>query len=272
MIDLFEYIDYREYLRDFYEARKAVNPQYSYQVMGNRLDMDPSYVAKILAGQRHLPSKKVPAAIKLCALAPRASEFFECMVGFCRARSDAEARIYQAKMDRLRKVELRSLSSVQAMFYSSWVFTAIRAALGLRDWTDEYEQIALSLDPRLEASEVENAIHFLLEHELIQRDENGILHPTDRHIRSGTKVNRDAIRSFQKQMLEMGKRSIDVHAPAHRDVSTLTMAIRSDSLADIRKIIEDCRDAIRQRIDQDTDPDCIYQFNFQAFPLTKPHE
>jgi uncharacterized protein (TIGR02147 family) len=268
MIDLFEYIDYRQYLRDLYEDRKRENPLYSFQLMGNRLDMDPSYVAKVLAGQRHLPASKVVATVRLCGLAGRAAEYFECMVGFCRARSEADARVFQARMDRIRGVESSAVSAMQARFYSSWIFTAIRAVLGLQDWRDEYAEMASRLDPPPSPLQVEQAIAFLLEHGLIRRDESGVLHPTDRHIHPGARVDRDAIRAFQKEMLEMGKRSIDEHPPLVRDVSTLTMAIRSDSLSDIRKLIEDCREAIRQRIDQDSDPDCIYQFNFQAFPLT----
>jgi len=269
MIDLFEYIDYRQYLRDLYEDRKRDNPAYSFQLMGNRLEMDPSYVAKVLAGQRHLPAAKLEAATRLCGLAGRAAEYFECMVGFCRARSASDARVFQARMERIRGVESSALSAVQARFYSSWIFTAIRAALGLQDWRDEYAEMARRLDPVPSAEQVEEAVVFLLEHGLVRRDESGVLHPTDRHIRPGAKVDRDAIRAFQKEMLEMGKRSIDEHPPLVRDVSTLTMAIRSDSLSDIRKLIEDCREAIRQRIDQDSDPDCIYQFTFQAFPLTR---
>jgi uncharacterized protein (TIGR02147 family) len=268
MVDLFEYIDYRQFLREFYEDRKREQPLYSFQMMGNRLDMDPSYVAKVLAGQRHLPAAKIEAAARVCGLSGRAAEYFECMVGFCRARSASDARVFQARMDRIRGVESTALSSMQARFYSSWTFTAIRALLGLRDWREEYDEMARRLDPPARPEEVEQAVAFLLEHRLIRRDSEGVLHPTDRHIRPGTKVDRDAIRGFQKQMLELGKRSIDEHPPLVRDVSTLTMAIRSDSLADIGQLIEDCREAIRQRIDQDSDPDCIYQFNFQAFPLT----
>jgi uncharacterized protein (TIGR02147 family) len=268
MIDLFEYVDYRQYLRDVYEARKGENPLYSFQMMGNRLGMDPSYVAKVLAGQRHLPADKVEAAARLCGLAGGAAEYFECMVGLCRSRSGSSARIFQERMDRIRGVKSAAVSSMQAQYYSSWIYTVIRAAIGLQDWRDEYAAMASRLDPSLDPGEVEKAISFLLEHDLIRRDEAGILQPVDRHIRPGTKVDREAIRGFQKEMLELGKRSIDEHPPLIRDVSTLTMAIRSDSLPDIRKLIEECREAIRQRIDLDMDPDCIYQFNFQAFPLT----
>jgi uncharacterized protein (TIGR02147 family) len=268
-MDLFQFVDYRVYLRQFYEDRKAQNPLYSYQMMGMRLEMDASYVAKVLAGQRHLPTKKIAAAVKLCSLAGRHAEYFEVLVLFCRARTEKETRTYFEKMIRLRATESQILSASQAKFYSNWYFTAIRAVLGFRDWIDEYEEIGNQLDPRLSATEVREAIEFLVENQLVVRSESGVLATTTRHIRSGATGHRETVRAFQKQMLDLAKRSIDTHPPKLRDVSTLTMAIRRDSLADIHKILEDCRQAIRQRIDLDKDPDCIYQLNFQAFPLTR---
>ena len=269
MKDLFTYLDYREYLKDFHEERKSENYFYSFQLIGRRVGMDASYVAKVLSGQRHLPADKVHAFVELCSLTGRKAEYFENLVFFCRAKSEKETKTYFDRLIRLRAVKGYTLSAAQCKFYSKWHYTAIRAVLGLGEWTDQYDQIAQRLEPTLRPHQVEQAITFMLRIGLVERDAQGVLRPTERHIRSGQAIEKQAIRTFQHEMISMADRSLSQHAPKDRDISTLTVAIKKDTIEDIRKLIGDCREAIRQRIDLDKDPDCIYQLNVQLFPLTR---
>lgn len=266
---LYEYLDYREFLRDYYEDRKSGNFFFSYQFMGQKVGMDPSYLAKILSGQRHIPTKKISLFSELCELSGKRAEYFETLVYFCRAKSDKESKLHYENLIKLRAVKGYTLTSAQYKFYSKWHYTAIRAILGLRNYTDEYEDIAKNLDPPLRPEQVRQAITFMLRNGLIKKNEDHVLKPTNKHISSGPQADKVAIRNFQKEMMHMAERSLEEHPKEIRDISTLTIAVKKECIPDIQNIIAECREAIRQRIDLDKDPDSIYQLNLQLFPLTR---
>jgi uncharacterized protein (TIGR02147 family) len=266
---IYEYLDYQEFLKDFYEDKKSGNFFFSYQYIGQRVQMDPSYIAKVLSGQRHIPVNKILTFVELCNLEGKQQEYFENLVYFCRAKTDKETKLYYENLIRLRSVKGITVSSSQYKFYSKWHYTAIRAILGLKNYVDEYEEIAKKLDPPLRPEQVRQAITFMLRTEIIKKNTKGFLEPTWKHISSGLAGDKVAIRNFQKEMLHLAERSLEAHPKEVRDISTLTIAIKSECIPDIQRIIADAREAIRQRIDLDKDPDTIYQLNLQLFPLTQ---
>jgi uncharacterized protein (TIGR02147 family) len=268
--DLFTYMEYREYLRDHYEERKSLKSMFSLRYIARKVGMDDSYVSKILTAERHLPATKIPEFASLCGLKGRRADYFEALVLFGRARTDSERKPFLDTLIRLRAAKGHPLEAHQQKFYSSSRYTAIRAILGLQSWKDEWDEIGKRLDPSLKGPAVKEAIEFLLEVGLVERDEDGCLVPTKRHIRSGKPFDRAAIRTFQSEMLDLAKRSLEVHAPEARDFSTLTVAVQKETIEDIRQLVSECRDAIRKRIDQDVEPDTILHLNFQIFPLSRP--
>lgn len=269
----YEYLDYREYLRDFYAEKKSEWTSFSFQYLGRKLEMDASYVAKIFNNQRHLPVEKIQDLLGLLELKGKKADYFETLIHFGRAKSDQDSKVYFEKLVRLRSVQGYKLTAQQFKFYSKWYFTAIRAILGISQWTEEdAPEIARRLDPPLRPDQTRQALSFMLRTQLIEKDSNGYLRPTERHIRSGSRADAQLIRQFQMEMLDLAKRSLESHEPTVRDVTTLTIAIRSEALPDIRAILAEARQAIRQRIDLDSDPNQIYQLNLQLFPLTRVQE
>ncbi len=47
MLSIFDYLDYRIFLKDFYEKKKNENSFYSYRYMGNKVGVDPGNIVKI---------------------------------------------------------------------------------------------------------------------------------------------------------------------------------------------------------------------------------
>jgi uncharacterized protein (TIGR02147 family) len=271
MKELYAKLEYREFLKDFYEKKKVNNSHYSYRLMAQKVDMDVSYLVKVISGKRHIPVDKIEAFVHLCSLKGAAVEYFENLVYFNRAKTQKEQKPFLENLIRLRSVKGYALSAAQYKYYSKWHYTAIRGILGLHNWCNEYEEIAKKLDPPLRAHQVEQAITFMLKLGLVVRDKNGFLKPADRHISSGQAVDKQAVRNYQEAMMDMAKRSLWEHSPAIRDISTITIAVNESSIADIKAIITKCREEIRKRIDLDDTVDSVYQINFQLFPLTRNH-
>lgn len=255
-MDPFSHVDYREYLRDLYEDQKSQNPSFSLQSMGDQLDIDASHLSMTLAGERHLPAETIPALIKLCGLEDHEAEYLENLIHFEQAKTEKETQAYFDKLIRLRSKRGHIASNAQLALPSKWHFTAIRAMLGLCDWTYEYAEIAQLLDPPLDSNQVEQAIEYMLENGLATRGDSGVLQPADQRIDS------DPVPlATQQEARNSARQSMETRVPQVSDISTLPDTISSEGMNHIREIFTNFRESIRLQMAHNTNPDDIYQID-----------
>jgi uncharacterized protein (TIGR02147 family) len=55
MVNVFDFIDYREYLKAYFEDRKASDPKFSHRWLAGRLDLSTSnFILLVMQGKRNL--------------------------------------------------------------------------------------------------------------------------------------------------------------------------------------------------------------------------
>ncbi|HNY32268.1 MAG TPA: TIGR02147 family protein [Fibrobacteria bacterium] len=86
MQSVFEYLDYREYLRDFHEKRKQEVPHCTYRTLADFFGMDTANLFRILKGKAHLPVRSHSRAIDYLGLSGKAAEFFLLLISHSRER------------------------------------------------------------------------------------------------------------------------------------------------------------------------------------------
>ena len=94
MDSIFNYLDYRAFLRDYYESRKKSETFFSYRYMANKLKMDHSLLVKILSGKRHIADNAIENFITFCKFSKREAQYFETLIHFDKARSKEQSRLY----------------------------------------------------------------------------------------------------------------------------------------------------------------------------------
>src|SRR4051812_42448035 len=108
-MDLFEYTDYRKYLKDFYSAQKSRNPSYSYRLFAKRAKLaSPNYLKLVIDGQRRITDQTVHQFSRGLSLGRVEARYFRNLVSYQEAR-DGEAK--QGFLDEL--VQLRKRRATQ---------------------------------------------------------------------------------------------------------------------------------------------------------------
>ena len=105
-----EYLEYRDFLRDFYTEKKSLNTLYSLRYMGNKVAVDPSHLVKIFQRQRHIGNLLIDVFINYCGLNGPDAEYFANLVRFNKAKSDRDSKMYYEKLLALKGVSARSFS------------------------------------------------------------------------------------------------------------------------------------------------------------------
>jgi len=269
MKKLFEYFDYQEFLRDYYDEKKAGNPYMSYRYLGNHMNVDPGFLIKVMQGKLHLAERSIWQVCTFFKFSERESLYFETLVRYNKAKTPSDIKLYFEKLMGLRETRAKPLEEFQYAFYQKWYHSAIHALLSIYKFRGSYKKLAALLSPPITAREAQESIQLLMKTGMVRLGEDGIYRPTDPFLTSGEKWHSTAIRDFQKETISLSAQSLDLHEKEDRDISTVTVALSSKDLPEIRERIRQLRQSILT-LDNEFIPDTVYQINIQVIPVTQP--
>ncbi len=265
---MFEYFDYQQFLRDFYEEKKQQNPYISYRYLGNRMRLDPGFLLKVIQGKMHLAERSIPTVCAFFKFSERESRYFEVLVRYNKAKTISDIKLYFEKLMSLRECRARPVEESQYAFYQRWYHSAIHALLSIYEFRGEFKKLASMLSPPISAKEARESIALLKKIGMIKIDENGVYRPTESFVTSGEKWHSAAIRDFQKETINLSAEALELHPKEKRDISTITVALSSKDLPEIRERIRQFRQSILT-LDNENEADTVFQINIQVFPVTK---
>ncbi len=267
MENIYDYTDYRDIIRDFYQEKKKVNSKYSYNVLGAAIGLDASHVFCITEKKRNLPIRCIPAVKKLLNLSGRAAKYFDLLITASRAKTDAAREEILAKAILLKDVKKHFLENKEQKYLSDWWTPVIRALIEVNQGRLDAKEIADSLEPPIGEDKVAESIDLLKELGFIQPLGNDRVRLTDAHINISGEERAQAIRQFQANVMQIGARSLNAIDPSDRDISTLTMAVDQKGFEDIKNMIQEFRKEVQIRVDKCGKPTRVLQMNLAMFPV-----
>jgi uncharacterized protein (TIGR02147 family) len=269
MKSIFEYLDYRDFLKDYYEEKKSQRSFFSYRMFGAKTGIDPSYLAKVLIKSRNISNGAIAAISAFCGLKEQEAEYFETLVHFVKAKSPRESKLLFEKLLSLQNVSAKTIVESQYEFYQKWYNTAIRSLLEFYNFRGDFRGLGQQLSPPISTRETKDSIRLLEKLGLIQKDTNGRYRMTDTAITTGPQWRSLAINSFQEEAIRLSAESINRHPKSCRDISTVTMNINEKNFEELREKIQEFRNSIIKYVSEQQAPDRVVQLNIQLFPLSK---
>lgn len=269
MLNIFEYLSYQSFMKDYYEARKKQNSFFSYRFMGRVLGMDPGFLVKVMQGKILLPERAIASVAKLCKLAEKEAEYFEALVHYGRAKTQEDIKARFERLIALRGMESRPLEPNQYDYYKKWYHSAVRALLTFWDFQGDYAALAARVHPAITEQEARESVALLEKTGIIRKNGDGRYEVLGPPITTGERWQSTAIRNFQQESIELALQSLVRDPKPIRDISTITVAVRFADLEEIRARIKELRQSIMHMMTDSGEPDCVYQINFQVFPMTE---
>jgi uncharacterized protein (TIGR02147 family) len=272
MRSIFEYLDYRDLLKDAFEERKAKSPLYGYRMMAEALGQDTSNIFRILQKDAHLPARCQSRAIEYLGLTNRSAEYFVLLIAYARERSPEARHEILEKALALRDVECRQLADKEVEFFRDWWIAPIRALLEVVGGKAQASALAKRLKPEVSETEVEKALTLLLELGLVKKASSGRLVLSEAHLNANGKEKAEAVRSYQRQVLALASESIERFPKEQRDVSTLTLAVDEAAFKELREMMREFRQQVQKRVEETPHPDRVMQLSMAFFPLAPAQE
>lgn len=270
--EIFEYDDFREYLREYQSTRHEKHAWYSVRYMASRIEIDQGYYIKILQGKSPLPERFVKPLCELLQLNAREAEYFTELVQFSRAKTPVQIRESFQKLLAMRDMELHTVSKDQFDYFTKPHYASIRALSEILDYQENWDLLAKSVSPAITPQEAEKSVRLLERIGMLRRDEQGRWQVVQQFVTSGENWHASAIRAYQQAMFQLGSESLDRHPKETRDMSTLTITLRQSDMPELKARVAQFRKEIMQWVGEQRNEDTVMQINIQAFPLSVPGE
>jgi uncharacterized protein (TIGR02147 family) len=264
---IFEYTDYREWIRDAFDDFKQRKTVISWRYMAMKLGADPGNLLRVSQGKIHLTLSLVKPMAEFFELDEKETAYWTELVCFGRAKTDAEALNHYEKMQILKGIPLKRLAKKELEFYRHWYCNSIRSIIGICRFKDDYEGLAECCTPPITVEEAKSAVKLLYDLNMISKDRDGYWKVNDTFVSTGGNWRSEAVRTFQKETIRLAGESLDRHAPPLRGISTVTMTFNMDDIALIREKIKEFRSELLRLSQEGDGDDTVFQLNVQLFPI-----
>jgi uncharacterized protein (TIGR02147 family) len=270
-IEVFEYLDYRAFLADFYAERKRQARGFSFRAFSRRAGLkSPNYLKLVIDGARNLSPPMAERFAQACGLEGDAARFFVDLVAFNQAATSVEREKQYAKLTGFRRYrQAHKLDVAHAAYYSAWYMPAIRELCAAADFRPDPDWIARQLVPPITRAEANRALETLLELGLVVRRADGSIAQTEALLSTGAETRGLHIASYHRGMMERAMAAIDLVTAAERDISSLTLCLSTGGLRLLKERVQRFRRELLELSAREQDPEQVVQLNFQLFPLTR---
>jgi uncharacterized protein (TIGR02147 family) len=267
MIDIYDYLDYRIYLNDYWKAAKKDRPFFSIRFISQRVGINPGYILKVFQGKVHLGLKNIPAFKDLLGLEGKERDYFDELVHFGRAQSEKEIESHFAKLHTIKGIRLRTVAENETEFFQNWYVMALRALLSIFPFDGRnYRELGSYLQPPITAAEARQGVTLLERLGMIRKNEHGFYELTELFISTGEKWKSPVIKNYQRKIMEMGIESLERHDKSIRDISTVTMTFPLDCIPELRERVAAFRQELLSMSEKITGSNSVLQVNIQIFP------
>ncbi|MCA9537045.1 MAG: TIGR02147 family protein [Myxococcales bacterium] len=268
-VDIFQFLDYRTYLRAFYDAEKAASSSFSFRAFSMRAGVaSPNHLKRIMDGERSLKGDLVERYAKVLGLGPSERRYFEALVTFTDSRDSRQRdEAYRVLRSFRQYQDAHQLDERHAAYHESWYIPAIRELAARRDFRSDARWVARQLRPRISLREARQALETLTALGLLQEKE-GTLTKVDAVLTTGAQTRGAHITRYHRVMLERASAAIDEFPATERDLSAITCCVDEGTLPVLRAMIADFRRQCVAVAEQSRSPTRVVQLNMQLFPLS----
>lgn len=272
---IFDHLDYRAFLKEYYEQSKEANPHFSFRSFSNKAGFKTKdFLYRVLHGEKNLSQASTFKLAGALGLKREETEYFENLVKFNQSPNTKEKDFYFQRLTALRgeysvSGSAHRVEEQQYEFYSHWWHTAVRSVLDMYDFQGDYKWLAKKLDPPITPLQAENSVALLESLGLLAKEPGGKFKATHKSLTTGAPILPLAITKFHLGTLELAARALDSAPRDERDLSCLTLGISRKTLDRIKVKLRRFRAELLKLAEADEEADTVYHLNLHMFPLSK---
>lgn len=269
--DVFEFRDYRAFLRAMYARRKATEYGFSLRAFSRRAELGSSnYLKLVMDGARNLTPTMAERFAQASGLTGDGAAYFCALVSLNQAATAGEREAAYARVRTFRRYrEVHRLDATHARYFQHWYVPAIRELCARADFRDDPAWIGKLLRPTVAPSKVAEALSTLLEMGLLRRTEGGRLTQSEPLLETDEGPLPHHVATYHQGMLQRAIAAIDEVPREQREIGALTLCLSPAQRAALKERLQAFRHELLRDFESDQEAQQVVQLNFQMFPLSQ---
>lgn len=268
-VTIFDYMDYRKYLSDYYTHMKRTTSFFSHRYFAQKAEIrSPNFLKNVMEGKKNLTKESVLKFAKALGLRKKEVEYFENMVFFDQSKTSDKKQYYYDRMKLFSKNVVRAtIEGERIAYFSKWYHCMVRELIVIRDYQDNWIKLAGDLRPKTTPAQARKSVELLCKLGLIEKKSDGTYIQTAKNVTAGNKpFDIMIIRNYHKQALENAKKSLDSFPVNVRNCTSLVMSLTEETYKDIVEEIDEFRNRITLIANKSKGSDRVYKLAIQLFP------
>jgi uncharacterized protein (TIGR02147 family) len=269
-IHIFEYSDYRIFLKDYYESCKLRNPEFTYRYIAERVGFKSAgHFTQILNGSINLSLSMASKFAEFVKLGKKEADYFELLVRFNQAKTHVERKQCFERILRFKELKTETVGPDQYDYFDKWYYVAVREVLAYYPFTGNYGELAKKLKPSISPVEAKKAIELLMRLGLIVKNDDGTYRKVSPVVNANPMGKSVAIANQALDTMRLAGEALDRFPREMRNISGVAFSVSRQTFETMQEEIRNFRKKILDLAQADSGPDGVYQFNVQLFPLTE---
>jgi uncharacterized protein (TIGR02147 family) len=274
MVEISGYLNFREFLKDFYNFKKQESKSFSYAVFAKRAGLkSPNYLKLVIDGDRKLSEDLIPSFSKGLGLKKEHEAEFRLMVQMNQAADPVKRQNSLQSLVALRTKSQLKREKLNFSFWSqipTWIAWTIYEMADQKgaNFTPEFIKNILRFPASIE--DVKKALSSLLERgELRLKD--GLIEKARDILETPEDVPVNVVKSLMRDFILLSVESLYRDRPDEREFGGFTLSLTKEEFTELKNELRDIRLRLIERFTiarKSSKGDRIYQLNIQFFPLT----
>lgn len=270
-VDLFDYLDYRAFLSDYYAHAKRTRRGFSYRAFSKRAGLgSPNHLKRVMDGDRNLTPEMAERFAAAMQLEGETGDYFVQLVKLGQSKNSIERSRAYEQLTRFKAYrKRRKLDIANAAYHATWYIPVVRELAGRDDFDPDPQWIARRLLPPIKPAQAAKALETLLEIGLLHREEDGRVLQSEPLVTTGPEAHAVHIADYHRVMIAKAADSIDLVASEDRDISAVQLLVSDRGMPQLKEMIRRFRRELLEFAVTETKGTQVVQLNFQVFPMTK---
>lgn len=270
-LDLFAYLDYQLYLRDWFGAVQAKKPLWTMQYVAEKLQLKSrGYFFRVLNDASRPMSDSLSERLSdLIGHDAKQAEYWKALVKFGRAKDPLEARKYYREVFKLQgNRHIPSRTTDRYEFFRHWYLPAIRELAVLPSVQGNPKTIAKLLVPAISVKQAKEGLDLLVRLGFLLKNDQEQWEQSDPVLHGGHDFENTAILEYQESLAELATQALFAIPRNQREYSTVTLGMPTHLLPQVQQLARKFQNDLVQLVVGSPEPiDSVYHLNLQFFPL-----
>ncbi len=266
--------DYRHFLKEELEVRKANNERYSLRAFARDLGMSPAFLVSIMKGTKNISEEKAEAVANRLKWTAARKKAFQILVRYSRLETETLKEKALHELTTIKAKDLRpwQMNLEKFRVVADWYHSAVLECFELEKVKSAkvisqnlVKLFAAKLD--LPQTMIQRSLDQLANLGFIKRSGSEFVKSQDHY--SIEDIPSGAIKEHHRQILQKAERALQEQDLFEREFSATTMAIPEALIPEIKVKIRQFRQEIEGAVAAEANKSEIYTLSMQFFRISK---